>query len=188
MRSKCSVVTWFEVIAPEVAEAYQGKMLELEEAKAARKTSFEMSIDDQGVAHGRFRTTQRHGEMLRKMIWALTNPVRQGSTKHSPIDPDLPASVRQGIAFTQIIEAVDAHWLPAHGGVGATVVVTMTLEQLLADLTAAGVCTLDTGTRITAAEARRLACRAGIIPSSSAPSPWSSTPARRPASTPNPCA
>ena len=55
----------FEVIAPEAAEAYEGKMLELEEAKAARKTSFEMSIDDQGVAHGRFRTTQRHGEMLR---------------------------------------------------------------------------------------------------------------------------
>ena len=40
----------------------------------------------------------------------------------------------------------------------------MTLEQLLADLDHAGVCTLDTGGRITAAEARRLACTAGIIP------------------------
>ena len=40
----------------------------------------------------------------------------------------------------------------------------MTLEQLLADLDAAGVCTLDTGGRISAAEARRLACTAGIIP------------------------
>jgi hypothetical protein len=43
-------------------------------------------------------------------------------------------------------------------------VVTMTLEQLLADLDEAGVCTLDTGGRLTAAEARRLACHAGIIP------------------------
>ena len=40
----------------------------------------------------------------------------------------------------------------------------MTLDQLLADLDHAGVCTLDTGGRITAAEARRLACTAGIIP------------------------
>ena len=40
----------------------------------------------------------------------------------------------------------------------------MTLDQLLADLDAAGVATLDTGGRISAAEARRLACRAGIIP------------------------
>ena len=40
----------------------------------------------------------------------------------------------------------------------------MTLDQLLADLDDAGVCTLDTGGRISATEARRLACRAGIIP------------------------
>ena len=40
----------------------------------------------------------------------------------------------------------------------------MTLNQLLARLDAAGVCTLDTGGRISAAEARRLACSAGIIP------------------------
>jgi len=40
----------------------------------------------------------------------------------------------------------------------------MTLEQLIADLEQAGVCTLDTGGRISAAEARRLACTAGIIP------------------------
>jgi hypothetical protein len=33
----------FEVVAPEVAEDYEGKILEAEEAKAARKTSFEMS-------------------------------------------------------------------------------------------------------------------------------------------------
>ena len=40
----------------------------------------------------------------------------------------------------------------------------MTLDQLMAKLDAAGVCTLDTGGRISATEARRLACSAGIIP------------------------
>ncbi len=41
-------------------------MLEVEEAKPARKTSLEMSVDDQGVAHGRFRIPRQHGETLRK--------------------------------------------------------------------------------------------------------------------------
>ena len=40
----------------------------------------------------------------------------------------------------------------------------MTHQQLLADLETAGVCALDTGGQISAAEARRLACQAGIIP------------------------
>ena len=102
--------------------------------------------------------------MLRKAIQALTNPVRANSTAGSGIDPDLPHSVREGIAFRQLIEAIAAHWLPTSGGVGATVVVTMTAEQLMAKLEDAGVATLDTGGRITAAEARRLACAAGIIP------------------------
>jgi hypothetical protein len=62
--------------------------------------------------------------------------------------------------LTQLIEAIPADWLPTSGRCGATVVVTMTLEQLLADLDAAGVCTLDTGGHISAPEARRLACAA----------------------------
>jgi hypothetical protein len=68
------------------------------------------------------------------------------------------------IAFTEIVESINARELPRTGGCGATVVVTMTLQQLLADLDEAGVCTLDTGGRISAGEARRLACRADIIP------------------------
>ena len=154
----------YEVIAPEAAEAYEGKLLAAEEAKAARKTSLELFTDHQGICHGRFRIPARYAQMLRKAIWALTNPVRLDSAKGSPIDPDLPHLVRQGVAFTQILESLQAHWLPTSGGVGATVVVTMTKEQLLADLDQAGVCTLDTGGTITAAEARRMACTAGIIP------------------------
>ncbi len=84
--------------------------------------------------------------------------------RDSGIDPDLPTPVRHGIALTQLLESVSAKDLPRTGGCGATVVVTMTLDQLLADLETAGVCTLDTGGRISATEARRLACRAGIIP------------------------
>ena len=68
--------------------------------------------DEQGVCHGRFRIPALHAAMLRKAIQSLTNPVRHDTTRGSGIDPDLPQAVREGIAFTQIIEAVAAHWLP----------------------------------------------------------------------------
>ena len=103
-------------------------------------------------------------EVADGLVQSLTNPVRAETVDRSPIDHDLPAPVRAGIGVTQVLEAIEFHWLPTSGGVGATVVVTMTHQQLLADLDAAGVCTLDTGGQISAAEARRLACRAGIIP------------------------
>ena len=154
----------FEVVCPEAAEAYEGKKLEAEEAEAARKTTFGMSVDAQGVAHGRFRIPAVQAEMLRKAIQALTNPVRLDTTRGTAIDPDLPQAVRAGVAFEQIIEAIAAHWIPTAGGVGATVVVTMTYQQLIDQLDAAGVATLDSGSRISASQARRLACQAGIIP------------------------
>jgi hypothetical protein len=64
-----------------------------------------------------------------------------------------------GQAFLDYIEA--PRKVPKTGGVAATVVVTMELETLLGGLKAAS---LDTGGRISAGQARRLACRAGIIP------------------------
>ena len=103
-----------EVIAPDLAERFEGKALEAEEAKAARRTTFTMWEDDEGTTHGRFRIPARHGQMLRKMILALTSPRRSG------IDPDLPTPVRDGIAFTQLIESITAtraaqdRWLRRH--------------------------------------------------------------------------
>ena len=66
--------------------------------------------------------------------------------------------------MTQLIETYPADTLPKTGGCSATVVVTMTLDQLLDDLDAAGMYTLDTGGRVSAGEARRVACTAGVIP------------------------
>ena len=157
----------FEVIAPDLAEKFDGKALEAEEARALRRTTLTMWEDDEGTCHGRFRIPALHGQMLHQddPRDQLTQPVHQRQRASSGgIDPDLPTPVRHGIALTQLIETYPAEKLPKTGGCSATVVVTMTLEQLIADLDHAGVCTLDTGGRITAAEARRLACTAGIIP------------------------
>ena len=151
----------FEVIAPDLAEAFEGKVLADQEAAAARRVMFTMREDDAGTCHGRFRIPTLHGQWLRKMLLALCSPVRSTPTD---IDEPLPTEVRHGHAFCQLIEAVPATSLPKAGGCGATIVVTMRLDQLLADLHEAGVCDLDTGGQITAAQARRLACTAGIIP------------------------
>ena len=45
----------FVVIAPELAEKFEGKALEAEEAKALQRTTFIMWEDDEGTCHGRFR-------------------------------------------------------------------------------------------------------------------------------------
>ncbi len=60
-----------------------------------------------------------------------------------------------------LIEHLPREILPSSGGVAATIVVTMRLDQLLDGL---GAATLDTGGVVSAAQARRLACEAGIIP------------------------
>ncbi len=92
--------------------------------------------------------------MLRKMIQSLTQPVTDPGQR-------LPGPVEHGVAFCDLLERIPAKSLPRSGGCSATVVVTMTLDQLLSGL---GAAELDTGGQISATEARRLACTAGIIP------------------------
>ena len=73
----------------------------------------------------------------------------------------VPADQRRGQAFCALLEAVDPDRLPLHGGTATTVVVTIPYDGLA---TGIGVGTLGDGTRISAGEARRLACTAGILP------------------------
>ena len=65
-----------------------------------------------------------------------------------------------GDAFSAYVERFPTKRL-RHGGVDATVVVTVELETLLRGIGVAG---LDTGGHLSAAQARQLACQAGIIP------------------------
>ncbi|WP_269211727.1 HNH endonuclease signature motif containing protein [Nocardioides sp. cx-169] len=65
------------------------------------------------------------------------------------------------MAFIAYLERYPTDRLPQSGGLDATVVVTMTLDTLMGGLKAAQ---LDTGTRISPALARTLACQAGVIP------------------------
>jgi hypothetical protein len=115
-----------------------------------------MSDDGHGTCHGRFTLPSLHGTMLRKHLMALAAPRR-----NPDLDSSTPSRHRMGLAFAEYLETRPQDTVPNAGGVAATVVVTMTIETLLGGLKAAGLCD---GTRISAGEARRLACGAGIIP------------------------
>ena len=43
------------MIAPDLAEQFEGRALEAEEALALRRTTLTMREDDEGTCHGRFR-------------------------------------------------------------------------------------------------------------------------------------
>ncbi|WP_300400176.1 HNH endonuclease signature motif containing protein [uncultured Nocardioides sp.] len=145
------------VVAPEVGEAHEAKLLEDEERRAAERTRLTFASDGHGMVHGRFSIPTLHGAMLAKAIqaltWATQDPAEVRQTRPTP--------VAAGQAFTELLERMDAADLPSVGGVGATVVVTMTIDSLMGGLAAAA---LATGEVISAGAARRLACEAGVIP------------------------
>jgi hypothetical protein len=98
--------------------------------------------------------------MLAKDLKArVAREIRKTSRTETGTDQPRLTKHAMGLAFLEYIEAPRKS--PKAGGVAATVVVTMDLETLLGGIKAAS---LDTGGRISAGEARRLACRAGIIP------------------------
>lgn len=154
-----------DVVAPEVGEAHEARLLEAEEAKAREAASFTMTEDGRGKCHGRFTIPCLHGHMLRKHLLALAAPKHQAAQAAAQggqvASRGLPTRHRMGQAFCDYIESRREDTVAHAGGVPATVVVTMDLESLLGGLAAAS---LDTGGRISAGEARRLACRAGMVP------------------------
>ncbi len=151
------------VIAPEVGEAHEAALLEKEEREARAAARLTMVSDGLGRVHGRFTLPELQGAMLRKALDAYAAPrhLKSADDPGRGFRADRPTPERYGQAFQQLLEMLDQKDLPATGGMGATVVVTMTLESLLGGLATAS---LDTGGAISAGEARRLACEAGLIP------------------------
>ena len=151
-----------EVADPARADAHEARALEREEKRAAAKTRFSMADDGHGLSHGRFAIPTTHAAMLRKALLATAAPQHQNAVGGAGTwRLEKPGPQRLGEAFCEYLARYPADKLPHAGGVTATVVVTMTLESLLGGLKAAQ---LDTGERITAGQARRMACEAGLVP------------------------
>ena len=156
-----------DVVAPEVGETAEAKALEAEERRAADALSLTLKPQGDGTTrlHGRLPDAVAH--RLTTYLDAFTSPRRLGAaaptTEVEHPDARGPLSHRRGAAFCALLEHLDPSRLPHHGGDATTVVVTMTLEQLCTDLATAGVISHD-DQRITAGEARRLACTARVVP------------------------
>lgn len=155
-----------DVVAPEVAEEAERRALEAEERDAAATSYFRMHPDGHGSMVGRFKIPVLAGSFLAKHLNAIAAPKHQRAVHGGvPTDPGtgerLDRPMRLGAAFVEYLETRPATAIPKAGGVPAVTVVTMTLESLIGGNQAA---TLDNGERISASEARRLACQAGIIP------------------------
>ncbi|MET9625983.1 DUF222 domain-containing protein [Lentzea sp. NPDC006480] len=77
--------------------------------------------------------------------------------------PDLRSpSEREGAAFAELVNLMlRTDQLPEHGGEPVTLVVTMSYDDLAAQVRHG---MLDSGERVPASQVRRLACNAGIIP------------------------
>ena len=151
-----------DTVAPEIGQSHEESVLQEEEARADAGGDFTLSDDGDGKCHGTFTVPSRIGKMLKRHLQALANPARHTEAElRDETGGWKPLRRRMGEAFVEYVERYPVTATPQTAGVNATVVITMTLDDLLAEHATA---LLDDGTRMSAGQARRLACEAGIIP------------------------
>ena len=121
-----------------------------------------------GTVTGHFTVPTLAGAILRKTIQQMVSPRRRSCARASvggrrsgcgTANALATGRTSTATAFVELLEHLPTDRL--HGKVAATVVVTVEHEQLREALGAAH---LDTGHDLSAAEARRLACSAGMLP------------------------
>ena len=147
------------VVAPEVADEEERKLLERDDARAQRRTFLTSRANGDGTTDLRIRISDAAAGRLFTYLEAFASP-RRTPASGEPVTDRRPYDQKLGHAFTAFLESVDPNRMPLHGGDATTVIVTLDLETLLSGLGVA----LVGDQPITAAEARRLACTASIIP------------------------
>lgn len=147
-----------------VVDAHEDTLLRAEEGSARSQTRLTLHDNHDGTVTGHFTLPQLHGHLLRKILETITAP-RRGRLGASAVQVGENTGLRtdwdqaRGAAFCELIEHLPTDHL--HPRTAATIVVTMSEESLRDGLRAAH---LDTDAELSAGEARRLACGAGIIP------------------------
>ncbi len=145
-----------------VLDPDNGGEMESDEAEQQRKQSFSLgqSHDGSRIPKGSF--TPEAGALIDAALDAVSAP-RPGAD--GTPDPRNPGQRRAEGLLELIRLAMGAPEMPEDGGEPVTVVVTVPLETLMADLLADGVVAgeLENGAPISAETARRLACDAFIV-------------------------
>ncbi|MCW2763022.1 MAG: endonuclease [Marmoricola sp.] len=146
-----------EAVEPDqiAVDAHENELLRTEEEAARDRARLSFHDNGDGTVTGHFTVPALAAGILTKVIDSMTAPRRMRERESSSLD----WAHRRGLAFAEVLEHLPTDHL--HPKSAATVVVTIDHAVLDTALKAAH---LDTGHTITAGEARRLACGAGLIP------------------------
>jgi hypothetical protein len=139
-------------VAPELADAHERARLEAAERHAHQARQVTLASDGQGGVRLRGLLDEAGAAVVRAAVDPLCVPSSDG---RSP-------GQRRADALVEVCGlALAGGTLPDHGGDRPQVVVTVAYDVLAQKL---GVGMLDTGVRLSAAQVRRLACDAGLVP------------------------
>lgn len=165
-------------------DAHEDSILRSEEERALAATKLTIHDNHDGTMTGHFTVPTLAGQILQKVIQQIASPRRfaqraardakaqaaEGGTELTAAETaeatwdafraeELDWSQKYGRAFVELLEHLPTDHLS--GKVNATILVTLDHDKLKA---AVGAAHLDTGHDVSASEARRLACGAGIVP------------------------
>lgn len=146
-----------------VVDRHEDALLRDQEAQALARTRLTWHDNGDGTVAGHFVVPSVAAAILTKTIQAMTSPRRAhlGASSAQAGEPDARRdwAHQSGLAFVELLEHLPTDRL--HGKVAATVVVTLDHAHLVEAL---GAATTDCGDDLSAGQARRLACNAGILP------------------------
>ncbi|QCX26613.1 HNH endonuclease signature motif containing protein [Nocardioides jishulii] len=175
-----------EVVDPDRFEEEEARRLAEAEKRAAERQRLRIRALGDGTTRISAIVPDATAARLATYLHAFTNPrLSDGAVRSNAAQDDTGHDTghdtdeqtgfgmqgshprRMAEAFGQLLETLDPTRLPIHGGDATHLMVTIPFETLTRDL---GVATIDNATpgdghaTITAAQARRLACTAQIIP------------------------
>ncbi|TCI95948.1 HNH endonuclease signature motif containing protein [Aeromicrobium sp. IC_218] len=157
-----------EVVDPDSADEIIGAQLERQEKQAWNETHLSIIRMGKGRSSIRGVLPDMQADMLRTVLEGLASPRRDGAVfrdvdgEHSDLEfGRLDHARRMGLALCELVEHLPQDAFPQAGGVAATVTISMEHDALVRDL---GRAMLSTDTGLSASQARRLACNAGLIP------------------------
>ncbi|KRC64892.1 hypothetical protein ASE12_09040 [Aeromicrobium sp. Root236] len=165
LRNRATRITDQLKPSPEV-DQIENQTLQAREKRAWRRSEFWMTSDGDGTCRGGFRIPEAQADTLRTAIEAISAPRRDHLHDDTPgaesyYDRDLEHRHRLGMGFAELCDHLPTDKLPGKGGLSATLIVRFDYDTLIRGIKPA---TLSTGTRISAGQARHMACNAGIIP------------------------
>ncbi|MDQ3156790.1 MAG: 13E12 repeat family protein, partial [Actinomycetota bacterium] len=126
-----------EVVDPDGVDEHLGKQLDTEEQIAHGRTELSMWSAGDGMTRGRFQLPTVQAGILKTVLEGLASPRRNDPAiydrdgEHSDAATGtLTHAQKLGRAFCELLEHLPSEAMPQHGGLAASVTITMTVDQL----------------------------------------------------------